>query len=203
MSGRTTPSQTVGPYFGIGFAWLERRDLTGPLNGGTRITIRGRVIDGDGEPVPDSVLEIWQADGQGRYAHPEDAPDRMTANHFFGFGRVPVNHNGEFQFTTVKPGCVPGANGMPQAPHLVVSVFMRGLLRRLITRIYFYGEATNESDPVLTSVPASRRHTLMARVDDAPGLGEKQRDQTRLADTETLVWDVHLQGDNETVFFDC
>ena len=203
MSGRTTPSQTVGPYFSIGFARLERSDLTGSSNSGTRITIRGRVIDGDGETVPDSVLEIWQADAEGRYAHPEDAADRMTANHFFGFGRVPVNHDGEFQFTTVKPGCVPGENGEPQAPHLVISVFMRGLLRRLVTRMYFPGDAMNESDAVLASVPASRRYTLMARVDDDPGLLERHREQTSPADTEMLLWDVHLQGDNETVFFDC
>lgn len=202
MSGRTTPSQTVGPFFSIGFAWLERTDLNGPSDEGSRVKIRGQVIDGAGEPVPDALLEIWQADAEGRYAHPEDAADRMTANHFFGFGRVPVNQNGEFQFTTIKPGCVPAASGKPQAPHLVVSVFMRGLLRRLVTRVYFPGEPANESDPVLASVPASRRHTLIALVDNSCGCAEHRCDQMNAANTETLLWDVHLQGDNETVFFD-
>lgn len=202
MSGPTTPSQTVGPFFSIGFAWLERTDLTGPSNNGIRVTIRGRVIDGDGQPVPDAVLEIWQADSEGRYAHTEDAADRMTASHFFGFGRVPVSHNGEFQFTTIKPGGVPAANGKLEAPHLVVSIFMRGLLRHLVTHIYFPGEAANESDPVLASIPASRRHTLIAGVDNSSGSASNRRDQMNAADRETLVWDVHLQGDNETVFFD-
>jgi protocatechuate 3,4-dioxygenase, alpha subunit len=202
MSGPTTPWQTVGPFFSIGFAWLERTDLTGPSNGGSRVTIRGRIIDGAGEPVPDALLEIWQADSEGRYAHPEDAVDRMTANHFFGFGRVIVNYDGEFQFTTIKPGCVPGPNGKFQAPHLVVSIFMRGLLRRLITRIYFPGEVANESDVVLESVPASRRQTMIARVDSASGLAAARGEQRNPANTETLVWDVHLQGENETVFFD-
>ncbi|MGB7437182.1 MAG: protocatechuate 3,4-dioxygenase subunit alpha [Candidatus Acidiferrum sp.] len=190
MSGRGTPSQTVGPYFSIGFAWLERRDLTGPSGVERRITIRGRVIDGAGEPVPDSVLEIWQADADGRYAHPEDAAERMTANHFFGFGRVPVNHDGKFEFITIKPGQVSGGDGKPQAPHLVVSVFMRGLLRRLVTRIYFPGEPSNESDAVLARVPPERRGTLIARRESS-------------SDTEILLWDVHLQGKDETVFFDC
>jgi protocatechuate 3,4-dioxygenase, alpha subunit len=202
MSGRTTPSQTVGPFFSIGFAWLERADLTGPSNQRSYVTIRGRVIDGAGEPVPDSLLEIWQADSEGRYAHPEDAADHMAANHFFGFGRVPVNHNGDFQFTTIKPGCVPGTNGHSQAPHLVVSIFMRGLLRRLVTRIYFPGEAANESDPILSSVPPSRRHTLIAQNDKTLG-PSGNHDRIHAAATETLIWDVHLQGDNETVFFDC
>jgi protocatechuate 3,4-dioxygenase, alpha subunit len=202
MSGRTTPSQTVGPFFSIGFAWLERTDLTGPSDSGTRFTIRGRIIDGAREPVPDALVEIWQADSEGRYAHHTDAADRMTAKHFFGFGRVPVNHDGEFQFTTIKPGCVVGPNGRSQAPHLVVSIFMRGLLRRLITRVYFPGEVANESDPVLESVPASRRQTLIARADNCFGSAGARRERTNAANTEALLWDVHLQGDNETVFFD-
>ncbi len=188
MSGRTTPSQTVGPFFSIGFAWLERTDLTEGAGADKRITIRGRVLDGDGQSVPDAVLEIWQADSDGRYAHPEDAAERMAADKFFGFGRVSVSDKGEFRFTTIKPGSVGGPDGAPQAPHLVVSVFMRGLLRRLITRIYFSGEPANQTDAVLARVPAQRRHTLIARPNGADG--------------ETLVWDVHLQGDEETVFFE-
>jgi protocatechuate 3,4-dioxygenase alpha subunit len=188
MNGRTTPSQTVGPYFSIGFAWLERTDLTQGVAGGARIMIRGHVLDGDGQPVPDAVLEIWQADADGRYAHPEDAPELMAKDKFFGFGRVPVNDMGEFHFTTIKPGRVRGGNGALQAPHVVVSVFMRGLLRRLVTRIYFPGEPTNDVDPVLACVPSERRRTLIA--------------QTDTTDEKTIVWDVHLQGHDETVFFE-
>jgi protocatechuate 3,4-dioxygenase alpha subunit len=188
MNGPSTPSQTVGPFFSIGFSWLERRDLTQGVTGGKRVAIRGRVLDGEGQPVPDAVLEIWQADADGRYAHPEDAGDLVTAKGFLGFGRISTNDQGEFHFTTIKPGSVPGPEGKPQAPHLEVSVFMRGLLRRLVTRVYFPDEAANEADAVLGLVPAERRHTLIAR---------------RSADgTETLVWDVHLQGDKETAFFD-
>jgi len=189
MSGTSTPSQTVGPFFTIGFDWLERIDLAEGAPADSRITIRGRVMDGDGKPVPDAVLEIWQADAKGRYAHPEDSADRMATAKFFGFGRVPVNDQGEFRFTTIKPGCVIGPDGAKQAPHLAISIFMRGLLRRLVTRIYFPGEPLHESDAVLRAIPAERRGTLMARVEGT--------------DKQFLVWDVHLQGENETVFFDC
>ncbi len=188
MDGRGTPSQTVGPYFSIGFSWLERRDLTEGAESGTRVTIRGRVLDGEGQPVPDAVLEIWQADAQGRYAHPEDAPNLATANSFFGFGRVFANQQGGFCFTTLKPGSVPGPDDRPQAPHLEVSVFMRGLLRRLITRIYFPAEPANETDLVLGLIPAARRHTLIAQPDTGKA--------------DSVVWDIHLQGDQETVFFE-
>jgi protocatechuate 3,4-dioxygenase, alpha subunit len=188
MNCPNTPSQTVGPFFSIGFSWLERNDLTGGATSGTRVTIRGRVLDGEGQPVPDAVLEIWQADPDGRYADVEDAHSVMATNSFFGFGRVSVNDQGEFRFTTMKPGQVQGPDGKPQAPHLEVSIFMRGLLRRLVTRIYFPAESANEADAVLGLVPAQRRQTLVA--------------QPIAAESETLVWDVHLQGDHETVFFD-
>lgn len=189
MSGRTTPSQTVGPFFSIGFTWLDRVDLTEGSGDQQAFTIRGRVIDGDGQPVPDAVLEIWQANSSGRYAHPEDAVELVASESFWGFGRVPVNDAGEFCFCTIKPGGVAAPEGMQQAPHLAVSVFMRGLLKRLVTRIYFPGDSGNDVDPVLAQVPASRRHTLIARAEDPPGA--------------KLVWDVHLQGAEETVFFDC
>jgi protocatechuate 3,4-dioxygenase, alpha subunit len=188
MTRPTTPSQTVGPFFSIGFSWLERNDLTKGATRGTRITIRGRVFDGEGQPVPDAVLEIWQSDSEGRYGHLEDARDLVATQGFFGFGRVSVNDQGEFYFTTIKPGHVPGPDGKPQAPHLEVSVFMRGLLRRLVTRIYFPAEPANETDAVFGLVPAQRRHTLVA--------------QPVPAEPDALVWDVHLQGDQETVFFD-
>jgi protocatechuate 3,4-dioxygenase, alpha subunit len=183
MSGRSTPSQTVGPFFGIGFSWLDRTDLTRGSSTESPVTISGRAIDGVDQPVPDAVLEIWQADGSGQYSQPEGTHE------FFGFGRVPVDSEGKFRFTTCKPGSSLSPNGTLQAPHLVVSVFMRGLLKRLITRIYFPGDSANESDPVLRLVPAHRRHTLIARRESANG--------------ESFVWDVHLQGDKETVFFDC
>ena len=188
MNGRSTPSQTVGPYFSIGFSWLERNDLTQGANGGTRVTIRGRVLDGDDQPVPDAVLEIWQADADGRYAYPKNEGEILAANAFFGFGRISTNDQGEFRFTTIKPGKVPGPEGTSQAPHLEVSVFMRGLLQRLVTRIYLPGEPANDADAVLALVPAPRRRSLIAQ----PSANEPN----------TLVWDVHLQGDQETVFFD-
>jgi protocatechuate 3,4-dioxygenase, alpha subunit len=189
MRGRSTPSQTVGPFFSIGFSWLERTDLTAGAAAGKRTTITGRITDGDGNPVPDAVLEIWQADGNGQHSHPAEASDLITKDRFFGFGRVPVDDEGRFRFITLKPGSSRAPDGTVQAPHLVISVLMRGLLRRLVTRIYFPGELANESDPVLKLVPAPRRHTLIAKPERASG--------------ETLVWDVHLQGDDETVFFDC
>lgn len=189
MSTRATPSQTVGPFYSIGFSWLERADLTQGVDAGPQVTIRGRVLDGDNQPVPDCVLEIWQADVNGRYAYPEDAPELLAPNQFWGFGRVPVTDQGEFCFNTIQPGSVAGPDGKKQASHLVVSIFMRGLLRRLVTRIYFPQEPLNDSDAVLTQVPASRRGTLIPMRDS----GDKQ----------TLRWDVHLQGEQETVFFDC
>jgi protocatechuate 3,4-dioxygenase alpha subunit len=189
VSDRTTPSQTVGPFFSIGFTWLERVDLTDGTTPENTVTIRGRVLDGEGRPVPDAVLEIWQANSDGRYAHPEDAAELLASETFWGFGRVPVNDAGEFCFRTIKPGCVVDPEGTRQAPHLAVSVFMRGLLKRLVTRIYFPGDSGNDVDTVLGRVPTSRRHTLIARAEDP------QR--------KMLVWDVHLQGAEETVFFDC
>ncbi|HTZ46006.1 MAG TPA: protocatechuate 3,4-dioxygenase subunit alpha [Verrucomicrobiae bacterium] len=189
MSGRTTPSQTVGPFFSIGFTWLNRVDLTEGAAPENTITIRGRVLDGDGQPVPDAVLEIWQANSNGKYAHPEDAAELVGSEAFWGFGRVPVNDMGEFCFQTIKPGLLAGPTGTRQAPHLAVSVFMRGLLKRLVTRIYFAGDSGNGLDPVLAQVPESRRQTLIARAKDSQG--------------KILVWDVHLQGAEETVFFDC
>ena len=166
---------------------MERSDLAEGV-AGTHVTVCGRVLDGDGQPVPDALLEIWQADAEGCYAHPEDAHALVAIGKFFGFGRVSVNEQGEFRFTTIKPGQVPGPDGKPQAPHLEMSIFMRGLLRRLVTRVYFPADPANEADAVLSLVPTERRHTLIA--------------QPIGAEPETLVWDVHLQGAHETVFFD-
>jgi len=188
MNIRATPSQTVGPFFSIGCDRLNATDLAEQGVSGERIEITGRVIDGGGNGVPDAMLEIWQANSAGKYAHPEDPQDKATETGFQGFGRIPTNSNGAFWFATIKPGTVPGPNGRQQAPHIVVSVFMRGLLRRLVTRIYFPDEAENDQDFVLNFVEPARRGTLIAR--GASGESNK------------LEWNVILQGEKETVFFD-
>jgi protocatechuate 3,4-dioxygenase alpha subunit len=171
-----TASQTVGPFVHIGMARHYRDCLAPPGTEGERVTVEGRVLDGDGRPVTDAVVEVWQADPHGHYAG--------TA--FHGFGRVPTDGQGVFRFTTVKPGRVPGPDGSLQAPHLLVAVFARGLLRHVLTRMYFPDEPGNATDPVLALVPEDRRPTLVAR---ARGAG-------------VLAWDVVLQGQDETVFFD-
>jgi protocatechuate 3,4-dioxygenase, alpha subunit len=182
-----TTSQTVGPFFSIGLSWLERHDLAPEGVSGERVVIEGRVLDGDGQPVPDALIEIWQANAHGRYAHPEDTQAGPLEPAFRGYGRVSTDALGRFRFRTVKPGPVPGPKGRPQAPHLAVSVFMRGLLRRLVTRVYFPDEPANADDFVLGLVEPARRATLVAR----------------RAGSDRLEWNVVLQGADETVFFDC
>jgi len=184
MTLPVTGSQTVGPYFRIGMAPLFREELAGPETAGERVTIHGRVLDGDGKGVPDAQIEVWQADAQGQYIETESVKETG----FRGFGRVATNDRGDFRISTIKPGSVAGPDNWVQAPHLVVLVFMRGLLRHLVTRIYFAGEAANESDPILKVVPAERRHTLMA--------------QPEKAEATRFAWNVRLQGDDETVFFE-
>jgi protocatechuate 3,4-dioxygenase alpha subunit len=188
MSLQATTSQTVGPFFKIGFEWLNRDNLVGEGVSGERVTIQGRVFDGDGVPVPDAILEIWQANSHGKYDHPEDAQDKPLEPGFKGFGRVPVTAQGGFRFVTIKPGPVPGPDGKEQAPHLLVSVFMRGLLQRVVTRIYFPDEPRNGEDFILNLVEPARRSTLIAK--KAAGR------------TGQLEWDVVMQGPEETVFFD-
>jgi protocatechuate 3,4-dioxygenase alpha subunit len=186
-----TPSQTAGPYFAYALtpagryaiSDLATNDLVTEDAVGERITIAGRVIDGDGELVTDAMLEIWQADGEGRYPGAEPA---LSNARFKGFGRVECDAEGRYSFRTVKPGRVPGPNGAAQAPHVNVGVFARGILRRLFTRIYFDGEAGNEGDPILALVPRERRPTLIAR---RGGAG-------------AYSFDIRLQGGNETVFFE-
>ena len=188
MSLQATTSQTVGPFFKIGLEWLYRDNLVGDGVSGERVTIQGRVFDGDGVPVPDAILEIWQANAHGKYDHPEDTQNKPLEPGFKGYGRVPVTAEGVFRFATIKPGPVPGPNGKEQAPHLVISVFMRGVLRRLVTRIYFPDEPRNAADFILNLGEPSRRSTLIAKkTAGAPG---------------TLEWNVVLQGPDETVFFD-
>jgi len=182
-----TASQTVGPYWHIGLNWLATLGLAAAGVEGQRVTITGRVLDGDRLGVSDALLEIWQADAHGRYAHPEDVQEGPAERRFRGFCRVATDERGAFRVATIKPGPVKDPRGGLQAPHLLVSVFMRGLLKRLVTRIYFPDEPRNADDPVLRSVPAERRSTLIARTTADGG----------------LEWNVLLQGVDETVFFDC
>ncbi len=188
-----TPSQTVGPYFAIGLAphgikWNASigNNLVTPDASGERIRIEGRVLDGDGQPINDSMLEIWHADAAGRYAHPADGRALPNAT-FKGFGRTGTDENGAYVFETIKPGPVPGPDGTVQAPHIVVAVFSRGMLRHQYTRIYFSDEAANATDPVLALVPPDRRATLVAE---------------RAPDRAAYAFDIRIQGEDETVFFD-
>jgi protocatechuate 3,4-dioxygenase, alpha subunit len=188
MAPGPSPSQTVGPYFHIGLAWKFGADVAPPGVAGERIEIAGRILDGEGRPVPDAMIETWQADAEGRYPHPEDPRSPEVDPRFRGFGRWPTDAAGAFRIATVKPGRVPGPDGRLQAPHLVCLVFMRGLLRHLVTRIYLPGDPANREDPVLSLVEPDRRATLVARPGAAAG---------------SFSWDVVLQGEAETVFFDC
>jgi len=180
MSRTITPNQTVGPYFRIGLSHLYVDEISGE---GARFVIQGRVLDGDGNPVNDALLELWHSDTKGKYATAPGNNGRPA-----GFGRVATDSNGIFRFTTTKPGSVVGPDGRMQAPHLAVAVFMRGLLKHLVTRVYFPDERGNLDDPILELVPKERRGTLIARKNDAAA--------------NSLEWNVILQGQDETVFFD-
>jgi protocatechuate 3,4-dioxygenase, alpha subunit len=188
MSELLTPSQTVGPYFSMRLPW-EQGPYVVPEGTPGAVTIYGRLYDGAGAAIPDGMIETWQADQAGRFAHPDDprGPIPDGDRKFRGFGRAPTAHDGSYKIVTVKPGPLPFGDGRIEAPHIDVSVFSRGMLDRTVTRIYFPDEAeANEADPVLAAVPAERRATLIA-VPAGEGL---------------LRFDVYLQGENETVFFD-
>jgi protocatechuate 3,4-dioxygenase, alpha subunit len=187
-----TPSQTVGPFFKYGltpsgkYAWNDAftNNLVTQDTSGDRIRIEGHVFDGDDKPVPDAMLEIWQADAQGRFSDPKDK--RALANSTFkGFGRCGTDADGFYSFDTIKPGVVTDPDGRAQAPHILLAIFARGMLLHLYTRIYFDGEAANAADPMLALVPADRRSTLIAAKAGS-----------------AYHFDIRLQGDNETVFFD-
>ncbi|MBV9347239.1 MAG: protocatechuate 3,4-dioxygenase subunit alpha [Pseudolabrys sp.] len=196
-----TPSQTVGPFFAYGLApkgraqwdpngtysWKETvgDNLVTPDAAGEKIRIEGCIRDGDGVPVNDAMIEIWQADAQGRYASKHD-PRAPSNAKFRGFGRSATNKEGVFGFETIKPGAVPGPKGKPQAPHIVFCIFSRGMLRQIYTRMYFPDEAANASDPVLSLVPADRRGTLIAKKES----------------NGSYRFDIRVQGENETVFFE-
>lgn len=187
MTSAPTASQTVGPFFHLGMTYLERGNLVAEGVAGERVTIRGKVLDGDGKAVPDAMVEIWQADSAGRYLD-EISPRNSAAPRFLGFGRVETDEHGAFSFTTIKPGRVPGPDGSLQAPHIVVTLFARGLLKPLLTRVYFPDEPGNAEDAVLKLVPLERRSTLLA---------------TRSGGAKNeLEWNIVMQGDGETVFFD-
>ncbi|KQQ73212.1 protocatechuate 3,4-dioxygenase subunit alpha [Xanthomonas sp. Leaf131] len=185
MSLHTTPSQTVGPYYRLGLEPLYRDQLAPAQAAGTHVQISGCVFDGAGTPVADAVLELWQADAAGIYAHAADTRFQAHDPSFDGWGRVPTDAQGCFAFSTIKPGQVIGPDGKLQAAHLTVLVFMRGLLRGVSTRLYFADDPQLRSDPVLALVPAERRATLLAQ---SRGSGN-------------YAWDIHMQGDAETVFF--
>ncbi|HEX2333709.1 MAG TPA: protocatechuate 3,4-dioxygenase subunit alpha [Burkholderiales bacterium] len=186
MSLRGTTSQTIGPYLRIGLEWMVIEDLAPKGVAGERVRIEGRVLDGDGKPVNDAALEIWQANSHGKYASPEDKQAKPAEQGFRGYGRSLTDDAGAFRFRTIKPGRVPGPDGKLQAPHITVTLFMRGLLKQLQTRIYFPDDPANADDPVLNLIPPERRGSLIAK---------------RRADGE-FEWNVVLQGRNETVFFD-
>lgn len=183
------PSQTIGPFYH--FALTANAALgCMPAEGakGERIRVRFRLLDGDGAPVPDGMIEIWQADAAGKYDHPGDPQQVAPDPAFCGFGRLATDAGGCCVFDTVRPGRVPDGRGGCQASHLNLSVFARGLLGRLATRVYFEGDPALAEDPVLALVPADRRGTLLARRDP------EQPAQWNL--------DIRLQGDGETVFFE-
>ncbi len=185
-----TPSQTVGPFFsfclaprdrlGIASARLVTIDAVGP-----RITILGCVLDGRGAPVPDALIEVWQADGEGRYSGFHRAREAVS---FTGFGRATCDDAGCFTIETVKPGSVVDVDDRSYAPHIAVGVFGKGINRRLYTRIYFDDERANERDPLLTSIAEERRSTLIARVSRTS--------------PHSYEFTIRLQGHDETVFLD-
>jgi protocatechuate 3,4-dioxygenase alpha subunit len=181
----TTPSQTVGPFLAIGLSWEDGSYVVAPDTDGA-IWLRGTVTDGNGDVVPDALIETWQADPDGRFDHPDDPRGAVARPGFRGFGRSETVDGGEYAICTLKPGRLPDGEGGLQAPHVDVSVFARGLLDRVVTRIYFADEVeANAEDAVLRSLPDdAARQTLLATPTD---------DGYRL--------DIRLQGERETVFF--
>ena len=186
MDSTPTPSQTVGPYLHLGLT--DARSISriaGDGAKGERVWVTFRVLDGEGVPVPDAMIELWQADSEGNYAHQDNDQDGGV---FSGFGRLATAQDGSCTFETIQPGCVPGQGKTVQAPHINVSILGRGILKRLSTRLYFAGEPANAADPVLALVPEDRCATLLAQPDPAR--------------TGNWIFDVHLRGESETVFFD-
>ena len=188
MSQGITPSQTVGPFLAIALPWADGPFVVPPDTPGS-IVIAGRVVDGAGQPVPDALVETWQADSDGRFEHPDDPRGAAAAaGQFRGFGRSATDPDGNYRIVTLRPGALPCPGGGTEAPHLDVSVFARGLLDRVVTRIYFPDEAAaNAADPVLTSITDPVRKATLIAADETHG---------------RFTFDIRLQGDGETVFFD-
>jgi protocatechuate 3,4-dioxygenase alpha subunit len=193
-----SPSQTVGPFLHIALEWPDGPDVV-PEGMPDAVTVGGVLLDGAGDPVSDGLVETWQADPAGRFDHPDDprgavAPD---AAGFRGFGRSATDAAGHWQVRTLRPGPLPTPDGATEAPHLDVTIMARGMLDRVVTRIYFEDDAeAGRSDPVLAAVPPERRATLVAvrRQNLAPDAAEGPDVDYR--------FDIHLQGDHETVFFE-
>lgn len=198
---KQTPSQTIGPFFSFGLFSGGENTLVEEATQGERIYVEGRVLDGNGEPVLDANIEIWQADANGIYDHPADPRCEQADPHFQGFGRSQTTDGGRFWFKTIRPGAVPGEDGQMQAPHIDVWVFARGMLIHAVTRLYFEDEDATETDPLLNSIEDERRRqTLIARR------------ETAADGIPRYCFDIVLQGDHdsetgspslvETVFFD-
>lgn len=184
--GGLTSFQTLGPFFDVGLVIPNGEIVADAAAAGRHVTIEGAVRDGAGGLLPDALIEVWQADASGKYRQPADPQKTSTDVAFDGFGRVATNEQGRFVFKTIIPGRVPGPDGGLQAPHLAVGVLARGILTRLVTRMYFEDEASNAEDAVLSLIPAARRSTLLAKRVDA----------------QRYRFDIVLQGPGETVFFD-
>jgi protocatechuate 3,4-dioxygenase, alpha subunit len=187
---KQTPSQTVGPFYAIGLTRQPMNVVATESTQGERIRIEGQVFDGDGAAIPDVMVEIWQANAYGRYNHPDDKQEKPLDPTFTGWGRSGTDDKCFYRFDTIKPGPVPGNNGSVQAPHINVTIFARGMLVHAFTRIYFSDEPANAHDPVLSSIKnKKRRATLIASRGERDG-------------KVVYRFDIRLQGDNETVFFD-
>ncbi|MEZ4710627.1 MAG: protocatechuate 3,4-dioxygenase subunit alpha [Caldilineaceae bacterium] len=180
-----TGSQTVGPFFHYGLFFGGENVLVNEKTQGQRILLEGTVYDGDGQPVPDALVEIWQPDAQGHFNHSADPNQAQADKEFRGFGRADTVNNGQYLFRTVKPGALAAG----AAPYINVRIFSRGMLIHAVTRVYFGDEAANATDPVLNGVAAARRSTLIAQRDD-------------FGDLPCYRFDIRLQGEGETVFFD-
>jgi protocatechuate 3,4-dioxygenase alpha subunit len=179
-----TPSQTVGPFFHDALPYAAGPSVVGASRPGA-LTLSGTVYDGQGEPVDDCLVEVWQADEDGRFADEPGIFAEPSEDGFRGFGRAATDEDGRYALRTVVPGSVPTTDGRPQAPHLAMSVFARGMLRRCVTRVYFEGDPALDTDPLLVAVDPARRHTLVAAKEEGG-----------------YRFDVRIQGDDETVFLD-
>ena len=187
---KQTPSQTVGPFYAIGLTRTPMHAMVTDETRGQRIVIEGQVFDGDGAAIPDVMVEIWQANAYGRYNHPDDKQEKPLDPTFTGWGRSGTDEKYFYSFETIKPGPVPGSDDSVQAPHINVVVFARGMLVHAYTRLYFGDEPANGGDPVLNSIKnKKRRETLIA----LPSMENGK---------PVYRFDIRLQGENETVFFD-